>query len=549
MINETDYTNNPLTKEQENQIDTLFAQYDRNYTSGCAVGVIKDGRFIYKKSFGMANLDYDIPITSESKFELASVSKQFYAACVALLYLDGKLDLDDDVRKYIPELPDYGKVITIKHLIYHTSGLRDVLDMMLMSGRRSEDYYHTELGLKLICQQKYLDFIPGEKYSYSSSGYLLLTVIVHRLSGKSMREYAEEYLFKPLGMNSTHFNDNHTDIIKNRVVSYDEDDGVFYNNYQNFVAFAGGNVITNLNDLHKWNNNFDTAAIGGKKFVELMVSQGCLDNKEKIEYGFGLKHGVHNGTPTIYHGGVMFGFYNHFVRFPAKSLSVIVLANCWNCDAHDLAYEVADIFIPESSEEISEELAEIKIEKAAVQLNQTEIDNICGSYWSFASQLNRKIYLKDDGLYYWRSENSESKLFPLSPNEFAIGSIESDSKFIMELDENNQKRLKMVNSKTCIAEFISFEPVSYTIVDLEKFTGKYYSEELDTNYCIAIESDKLVAMIRDQKIELEVIMENVFDMVIWEGVSVEFLCNDHKDIFGFRLDSERVKNIKFIKQS
>ncbi|NOR46399.1 MAG: serine hydrolase, partial [Candidatus Delongbacteria bacterium] len=190
MINETDYINNPLTKEQENQIDSLFAQYDNQNTPGCSVGVIRDGRFIYKKSFGMADLENDIPITVNSKFEIGSVSKQFTATGIALLAIEEQLDLDDDVRKYIPELPDYGKSITIRHLLHHTSGIRDYVQLFLFSDsiNQFENHLNND-SLEIILKQKELNFPPGKKHLYSNSGYLLLREIIEIVSGMSHQKF------------------------------------------------------------------------------------------------------------------------------------------------------------------------------------------------------------------------------------------------------------------------------------------------------------------------------------------------------------------------
>jgi CubicO group peptidase (beta-lactamase class C family) len=291
MPNETAQTNNPLTKEQERQIDALFTKFDHNTTPGCVVGIIQNGRFIYKKSFGLANLEYAVPITADSKFELGSTSKQFTAACIALLQLEGKISLDDDVRKYIPELPDYGNVITIRHLLYHTSGLRDHVALYsgLACGMTNDNYLSMEDAVKLVCRQKQLNFKPGEKHSYSNSGYLLLAEIISRVSKKKYSEYVKENIFSPLNMLNSSIDEDCRQVVQNRVSGYNETGETIYSKADhNSNDIGAKGVLTTMNDLLMWDDNFYSGKVGGKGLTGLMQTQGLLDNKEKIDYGYGL---------------------------------------------------------------------------------------------------------------------------------------------------------------------------------------------------------------------------------------------------------------------
>ncbi|MDP8268949.1 MAG: serine hydrolase domain-containing protein [Candidatus Tenebribacter davisii] len=544
MINETNYENNPLTKEQETQVDALFAEYDNKDTPGCAVGVINDGEFIYKKSFGMANLDYDIPITADSKFELGSTSKQFTAACIALLQLDGKLNIDDEVRKYIPELPDYGKIIKISHLIHHTSGIRDFYNLLWFSFQPWEDYFTKTECLKLVCRQKELDFIPGDKYSYSNSGYFLLAEIINRVNGKSIREYADEMIFKPLKMNDTYFGDHSSEIVKKRVTSYGIQNKTHTAYFSNSVVLGPSGVLSTVNDMLKWDRNFYNPVVGGQQMLDLMRTKGVLNNGETIPYAFGLIHNSYKGFNNTDHAGGILGFRCQLTCFQEQKISVIFLANRVDCNPNYLPNIIANTFLPETKETITEKTPKVVEEYTPVKLSDSELDKFCDFYWCEEEKINRKIIIKDNCLYYWRADNYLSKLIPISNNELIMEGSSSDVKLIFEFD-NNQKIINFFQNGIFTSKYISYKPVSYTPEDLAKFCGKYYSYDLDVYYQILLDADKLRLKFRNKNIsELPSMMENTF-RTTGNGCTFKFSTNDRNEIKGFVLDAEGVKNINF----
>ncbi len=238
------------------RVDKLFAQWDKPGSPGCALAVIENGKTIYERGYGSANLECNIPITPESVFYVGSCSKQFTAMSIALLAHQGKLSLDDDIRKYVPEMPDYGSPITVRQLIHHTSGLRDYLSLLGIAGLDFGSYHKPDV-LELIARQKELNFKPGDQYLYSNSGYFLLAVIVERVSGKSFREFTQENIFKPLGMTHTHFHDDYTMLIKNRASGYfPADQGAFRNFISTFDCVGSGGLFTSVEDLYFWDQNF-----------------------------------------------------------------------------------------------------------------------------------------------------------------------------------------------------------------------------------------------------------------------------------------------------
>lgn len=298
----------------------MFAQYDKPDSPGCAVGVIQDGEFIYRRGYGMANLELDVRLSSASVFYIASSSKQFTAAAIALLVLDGKLSLDEPLRKFFPELPQavYGD-ITVRHLVHHLSGIRDYLLLMYLGNLRSEDVFSNSEALALLARQEGLNHKPGEKGDYSNSNYLLLALIVQKVSGKSLRDYAQAEIFGPLGMSSTQFRDDRSVIVKRRVSSYmAEADGRFSAYHSNFDRVGDGGLLTSVDDLLRWDRNFYDDKLRSGRLLPLLLTRGStLNLGEKFDYAFGLMHGEYRGLKTVSHGGA-FNSYVADGRAPAS---------------------------------------------------------------------------------------------------------------------------------------------------------------------------------------------------------------------------------------
>jgi len=329
------------------RVDSLFAEWDRPGSPGCALGIVQDGRLAYARGYGYANLDHDIPISPKTVFYIASVSKQFTAASIALLAQQGKLSLDDDVRAYIPELPDYGATITIRHLIHHTSGLRDYLTLMLLAGMRLEDVHTDEEVLDLVARQTALNFAPGERHLYSNTGYLLMAEIVRRVSGKSLREFADEHIFRPLGMTSTHFHDDRTMVVRNRALAYarNEDGSFRLDVWSNFDKVGSGGLLASVEDLALWDLNAEHHRVGGAALRQQMLERGVLNNGDTLDYAFGLVIGEYRGLRTVSHSGGSMGFRAHHLRFPDERFAVICLCNLGSIDPGALARRVADIYL------------------------------------------------------------------------------------------------------------------------------------------------------------------------------------------------------------
>jgi CubicO group peptidase (beta-lactamase class C family) len=287
---------NSIAQKKDNnidhQIDSIFAEY--NTTPGVAVAVVKDGAVVFKKGYGLANLEYDIPITPQSVFHIASVSKQFTAFSIYLLKQQRKLSLEDDVRKYIPELPQYGKTIKIKHLLAHTSGLRDQWALLTLAGWQMEDIITTEQILKLAAKQKQLNFETGTRFGYSNTGYTLLAEIVSRISGQSFTDFTTTNIFRPLGMQSTRFNDDFHTVIKNRAHSYELVNGTFIERPLHYCTVGATSLSTTVEDLAKWVNNFDRPIVGDAALIAEFNTVSLLDNGQPVIWAA-------NAGDTMYH--------------------------------------------------------------------------------------------------------------------------------------------------------------------------------------------------------------------------------------------------------
>jgi CubicO group peptidase (beta-lactamase class C family) len=314
--------------------DRIFAEWDREGSPGCAVGVYRRGELLMSRGYGEANLDWGIPLDDRTVVYSGSVSKQFTAATAALLHLRGDLDLDADVRSLIPELPPYDPTVTIRHLVHHTSGVRDIYGLISLSGGRVADAWTDQEYLELIAAQRELNFPAGSEYSYSNGAYFLLTTAIERASGKRLDDLARELIFEPLGMDDTHFHQDGTRLVPRRAMSYggDHESGFRQTYLGNFDKSGAGGLYTTIQDLAAWDRNFETGEVGGAGFLELMLTPGVLTSGETLSYAFGLALGEADGRRTVGHGGSFMGFRADYVRYPEEGISAAALCNLGSID-------------------------------------------------------------------------------------------------------------------------------------------------------------------------------------------------------------------------
>jgi CubicO group peptidase (beta-lactamase class C family) len=404
------------------KVDKLFAQWDKPDSPGCSIGVIKDGKLVYKRGYGSANLDYNVPLTSQSVFYIASTSKQFTAASIVLLARRGKISLDDDIRKYFPELPRYESPITVNHLVHHTSGVRDYLELMGMAGRKMDEPFGNEEAVELIARQKGLNFKPGERFLYSNSNYVLMAEIVRRASGKSLREFADENIFRPLGMTNTHFNDDRGAVVKNRVVSYAPiSNGRFRQFVKTIEAMGDGNLLTTVDDLAKWDQNFYDNKVGGEGFSQQMLTRTKLNNGEEISYAFGLGNEEYKGLKAVAHGGGFMGFRTEMIRFPEQRFTAICLCNVGSANPGSLARQVADIYLANQlkpAEAKSNSAPAAPAPPQHITLTAEQLTEYTGDYYSDELDATYRIVIEDGNLFIKSRNAPRVGVVALTKDEF-----------------------------------------------------------------------------------------------------------------------------------
>ncbi|HMB92320.1 MAG TPA: serine hydrolase domain-containing protein [Rhodothermales bacterium] len=378
-------------------IDSLFAEQNKPDVPGAALVVMRGDEIIYEKGYGSANLEYGLPITPRSVFLVASVSKQFTAFAIAMLAEQGKLSLDDNIRKHVPEMHDFGTPITLRHLIHHTSGLRDEFDLLGMAGWRMDDVITKEMILNLAYRQRALNFEPGSEYSYCNTGYTLLAETVERVTGQSFREWTTENIFAPLGMAQSHFHDDYRMVVPDRVQGYVKDGDGFKKEVYSYQSVGASGLFTTAEDLAKWVRNFKDGTVGGPAVIEQVHERGILTNGDTLSYAFGLGHGEYKGHRRVSHSGWHRGFRTNLLRFPDDDLAFILLGNLESFNPVEKTLQVADLYFAPSPEKLAD---------------------YAGTYYSEELDTTYTLAVEDDRLVLHHRRNNEATLAFDGPDQF-----------------------------------------------------------------------------------------------------------------------------------
>jgi CubicO group peptidase (beta-lactamase class C family) len=327
-------------------VDKVFAPWDSRQSPGCAVGIYKDGAIAYERGYGMADLEHDVPIAPDTPFYVGSVSKQFTAFAAALVIQQGKAGPDDSIRKYFPELPEYANAITVRHLVHHTSGLRDFYTLLAIAGKRQDDLYDNFAILRLAARQQELNFAPGTDYLYSNTGYALLASLVGRAGGTSFGAFVDDNIFKPLGMASSHVHDDDTRLVRGRAFGYSGTAAAGFRLATSTAERVGaGGVFSTIRDLIKWDENFYTGKVGGRALIDQVETVGKLNAGKPLTYAWGLIISTYRGQRIVDHGGSLVGYRAQLTRFPDQHVSIAVLCNLASITTAPLARRVADIVL------------------------------------------------------------------------------------------------------------------------------------------------------------------------------------------------------------
>jgi CubicO group peptidase (beta-lactamase class C family) len=476
-------------QEPTARVDAVFADLDRQDSPGCVVGVFHDGEVLHSKGYGKANLEHGIPLLPESVVGLASESKQFVAALVTKEVGVGRLSLDDDVRKYVPELPDYGKTITIRHLLHHTSGLRDYSTLWLMAGQQDSDAHTAELTLDLLARQRELNFSPGTDCSYTNSGYFLLGIVLERVSGKTLQELAAEKLFEPARMGDTRFRDDRHQLVERRASGHFRRAGGFGRQTTNSQVVGAGGLLTTLEDLFQWERYLLEAELGKKSLLDQLVERGVLNDGTELHYARGLVVDDFDGMTTVTHGGTGDGFRSMILRFPELRLTVSSVCNFTGFDLPSRVWRTAIVYLYGP---LAERTTALQQEPPPIEWAELSTEQLRARAGAFRNVKTRAIWrasVREQGLVF-ETGRGVSAVRPVGDRRFrteGYGPVivvefgEGDAANTMRVETEAQEPMLFERVK-----IVSREPV-----ELQEYAGEYYSDELRIPWILVVRDGTL----------------------------------------------------------
>ncbi len=497
---------------------------------GCAVGVSLDGKPVFEKAFGTAELEHNVTITTNSIFESGSVAKQFTAASLVLLAIDGKLSIDDPVRKYIPELPDYGAPLTIRHLLNHTAGVRDWGAVMELTGvGRGERIVRQDLAMYVTTRQKNLDFTPGAEYSYSNSGYTLASTIVERVSGKSLPEFTKERIFDPIGMTSTSWRDDFERLVPGRVQAYNGPPAGPWKLQMPFMnVYGNGGILTTIGDFLKWNAALSSGE--WQTMVDMLETQGVLNDGRKINYALGLVVGDYQGIREVGHGGRTAGYVTYLARYPELNLSTAVLCNAPSNNptaiTHKIIDEIAGPFPPAPEIETSEmSLDQLKRFEGLWRHDKTHMP--------FRTVVDKERKALTDGRAVFR---------PLLDGSFQTGIV----RWTFEFDSKGRRTAAVRNAGGEIERFIAEDQWTPSEADLIEMTGRWYSEEAQATFELKIDGGKLaLVQAPSRRIALTALYKDHFTPAEGSGIVTWFTRDAKGRIEKLHVGTSRMRDMPF----
>jgi CubicO group peptidase (beta-lactamase class C family) len=522
-----------LTADTTRQIDAVFAPWDSTHSPGCVLGVSRDGNIVYARGYGMSNLEYDVAISPESLFQIGSISKQFTAFAIALLERDGKLAFDDDIRRYLPELPDYEQKITIRHLLAHSAGFADYGFLLRRAGWRYEDNTTEGDVLGILARHKSLNFKPGAEFLYSNTAYTLLAIIVHRASGLSLREFSSRRIFAPLGMNDTLVQDDRRTIVRGRTSAYEPQPGGGWRiQLPQWDVTGASNVFTTAGDLLKWEQNLADGRVGGKALVDRMQVSAQLDDGSATSYGSGLLIHHHRGVRTIGHSGGDAGYRADAVRFPEHQLAVVTLCNLSATNPGVLNRRVAEIVLGSGV---------FKALAPAVSISRAEMEGVVGAYWNAHTGDAWRIRIADDRLM---SDASADALVPLGMGRFRLGEQSTELRFS---NSGSAATLVAGGGPPVLkpTTYIRVTAPPYSDKELQSYAGEYRNEDLPSGITIAVSPEHRL-MVRRNKFDpvtLDPLMRDVFTS---RGFgTVNFLRSPSGEVVGLTNGDARTRGLVY----
>jgi CubicO group peptidase (beta-lactamase class C family) len=514
-------------------VDRVFEKWRSKDGPGCSVAASRDGKTIFEAGYGTAILEADVPITPASIFHVASISKQFTAMSILLLARDGKLSVDDDIRKYLPEVPDYGTRITIRHLLTHTSGLRDQWDLLALARGRFEEDRITEADvLDIVSRQKALNFAPGTEYLYSNTGYTLAGTIVRRVSGKSLRDFADERIFKPLGMTHSHFHDDYTMVVKGRTLAYSPGaKGEWHFSIPNFDTYGATSLYTTVGDLLRWQENFRKPIVGDEALLRTMQTSAVLANGDTTGYGLGVTIGLDRGARLVGHGGADAGYRSYTGRYPDQRFAVAVLCNAAPSDPGGLAAGVAKVFLGNA-------LTEPAPVTATAKPTADALARIAGLYVNPVTGGVTFVSVRDANLIVGRTTGPT--LVPLGEHRFWFGPQRAE----WEFSANGERLVQRFTGSPPRhpVTLVRREASHPSPADLARYAGTYYSDELRATYTISATDSTLLARTGTSDPET---LRPAYGDVFLGFATAEFVRDQGGAVTGMLVSTGRVRKVRF----
>lgn len=521
----------------EAKVDRVFERFNRSDAPGCVVGVAVDGKPVLIKAYGMADLERGVRLRPDAIFESGSVAKQFTAAAIALLCQDGKLSLDDPVRKHVPEVPDFGPPILIRHLLNHTSGLRSQWALMGLAGRPTGWVVHTvEEILELVGRMRELNFAPGDEYLYCNTGYTLLGVVVARVSGKSLDAFCQERLFRPLGMTRTQWREDFRMIVPDRVPAYGRrPDGGFFTNMSFTSVIGNGGLLTTAGDLLLWNENLDNPRVGGKALVEQLETRGRLNDGFELEYAQGLTVTAYKGLREVSHGGSTAGYQTFLARYPSERLSIAVLSNVSGSGPANLARQVADIYLAGKIKEPPKPVA--------VAVPAETLKKYVGVYRDPRTDAATRVELDKDGK---TLRIAGQPVLASSATTFTTPDGSRQAAFEAG-PAGTPLRMRETAAGSMPRLWEAVAPFAPQPADLSAYVGTYYSVEIDTTYTFYVENGRLTVRFRPaQRYALTPVYPDAFES---EGDIMLFNRDPTGRVASFRVYAGRAWHVLFVRRT
>ena len=530
-------------------VDQLMARYDRDDAPGAAVAVWRNGRTIFSNAYGVANLTYDIPFEVNTRTNIGSTSKQFTAFAIMLQAERGQLSLDDDIRVHLPELPEFEETITVRHLITHTSGLREFLNLLRMSGRRLDhgDYIGRDELIEIVKRQPALQNAPGTEWNYNNTAFGLAAVIVERTSGQAFHEFMADNVFGPLGMTRTMVRPTPEHIVKQRSVGYTPSGDGFVEISDLGGAVGAGSIYTTVEDLQTWAENYASPRIGTTKIVEEMMTSYVLTDGKETGYGYGLSVDTQGGLKRVSHGGADVAHRSMLAYYPEINAGITVQSNHSEFNS-SVAFRFATAFFDDAIEPEPEEATAEVGDFDPTSYNPEDFDEMVGRYAidnvpTFILTFTRE----DNTLYTQATGQSRFEIVPTSDSTFALNVVEASVTFHRNSDGDvsgttlHQNGIRQHATRLKEEEVEVWKP---TVKDLTAFAGRYFSEEIETFYTAVVEDGQL--LMHQRRLDVENLTSSDKDVFTSDGgMTFSFERDRNKQVIAFYLSNGRTRDVRF----